>query len=86
LNISDNRLAVVVGQLQSTIADLVSEVREMSRKLDRALHQNSATHDDSEEKEMQLIGKLPLNCLEEFDELEVGLREVKFHNLLVSCN
>ncbi len=85
MNISDNRLTVVVRQLQSIIADLVSEVKEIARKLDRALHQNS-TKNDADEKEIQLIEKLPLNSLKEFDQLEEKLKEIKFHKLLVSCN
>jgi predicted RNase H-like nuclease (RuvC/YqgF family) len=76
---------VVVRQLQSIIADLVSEVKEIARKLDRALHQNS-TKNDADEKEIQLIEKLPLNSLKEFDQLEEKLKEIKFHKLLVSCN
>jgi predicted RNase H-like nuclease (RuvC/YqgF family) len=81
----NNRLTVVVRQLQSIIADLVSEVKEIARKLDRALHQNS-TKNDADEKEIQLIEKLPLNSLKEFDQLEEKLKEIKFHKLLVSCN
>ncbi|XP_039278791.1 uncharacterized protein LOC120350268 [Nilaparvata lugens] len=76
-----NRLFVVVGQLQETVADLTDVVKRLNEKINEHFNVNTR-QERTDEKSYEVLGKIPVQSLEEMEELEKMMEKPQFKKQL----